>query len=395
MKSQTEAPGKDLPVWRTKSITFSVNPGTSTQALGISGNVVETLLFLYRGSWPAKIKPRMREEVGGTTWDDMWSQAAAAAEAAFEVPYSVKALVMEDAWRSCLKPASSNGGVPNREGKSSDEEEDEAQLQEETHKEKKGRAKKVSNKKEKGKQEGGKNNGDKNDTDKKGNGKKEAGKKDSKKASSKKAASKKDASKKESKKESSKKESKKSSKKECKKDSKEVAKKKAGAARSLLPKADYIENLSIPSDGGASPEEDLDALFSKDYHVMVWNQIYAEFQSRGVVLWTPGNATAVFAAIRKEIPVLAIAMNETHAAIIKHAVDCRIVAAVQAQSSGGAQTWMKAYAHDVQGIKRKLAALEEGEDYESEDGKSKANKKSDKKNKKKDKKDIRRVECQW
>ena len=49
MKSQSEGAGKNMPPWRTKTITFSVAQNQGVQAMGVSGNLVEMIIFFL--SW--------------------------------------------------------------------------------------------------------------------------------------------------------------------------------------------------------------------------------------------------------------------------------------------------------------------------------------------------------
>ncbi len=367
MKTQTEAAGKDLPPWRVKTITFVATPQCG-RSMGVSGNLTETLCYFYRGTWPSKLKPRARSVMGGSTWDDMWIQAAPPADTPFEVPYVVKELVMENAWLACL---GARGAADKEEGESAASGEEGSQ--EEKGKEEKGKEQKG---KEKGKEEKGK--------DEKGKGKKKKEKgKSKKKESSKKQNSAKKAGGKKSGNSSKKKDTK--SNKNNTSSKKKDNKKKEGKNKDpasyqssavVLPRAEYLEVDPLVQPGGEA--QDMEPLFSKDYHSSVWEQIYTEFDSAGAIVWTPGNSTAVFAAIKSELPILAIALNETHAAIIQHAVDCRIVHAVQAQS-GSQLSWMKTYSEDAAGIKRKLDTLRAGQSLEEDSSDEPKKKKGGKK----------------
>lgn len=73
---------------------------------------------------------------------------------------------------------------------------------------------------------------------------------------------------------------------------------------------------------------DREQLFHADYAESVWEGLFAEFNSAAAVVWTIGNGTAGFAAIRQEIPMLGLTINDAHLSIVKHYLDARIALAM-------------------------------------------------------------------
>ena len=55
------------------------------------------MFFFYRGAWPSKRVPVVREAFGGSTWDDCWNNVPVMEDTTqFVVPYELKQIVFED-----------------------------------------------------------------------------------------------------------------------------------------------------------------------------------------------------------------------------------------------------------------------------------------------------------
>jgi hypothetical protein len=86
-----------------KSITAIGPHAAAGTKRGISGNLVETFLFFFKGQWPSRLPVRERAKFAGTTWDDSWGLLPQFSTTC-SVPLVVKSLIMEDAWCDMLNP---------------------------------------------------------------------------------------------------------------------------------------------------------------------------------------------------------------------------------------------------------------------------------------------------
>ena len=127
--------------------------------------------------------------------------------------------------------------------------------------------------------------------------------------------------------------------------------------------------------------KDTEVLFASDYHESTWDNIFFEFRSRGGCLWTTGNGCVCVAGVKSEFPILALTLNETHAQIVTHFVDCCITTAVQGLGSGGSskEAWFGTYSEEAKKINMKMKALRSGEESSDDEVQEKAPKKPRKK----------------
>ena len=136
--------------------------------------------------------------------------------------------------------------------------------------------------------------------------------------------------------------------------------------------------------------KDLEALFLNDYHESTWDQVFFEFGSRGACVWTTGNGCVAVAGVKSEFPILALTLNDTHAQVVTHFVDCCISMAVrEVAAASSKEAWFRTYAEEAKKITKKMKALCSGAnsgDDEDEEKPKKKPKKDDKK-KKEDTKD--------
>ena len=75
---------------------------TAKKVVGVCGATVESIYFIYRGTWPSKLKCATRDHFGGTTWDDQWcgipTRESSDSTCSLRVPYSVKEAVFGNVW---------------------------------------------------------------------------------------------------------------------------------------------------------------------------------------------------------------------------------------------------------------------------------------------------------
>ena len=98
-------------------------------------------------------------------------------------------------------------------------------------------------------------------------------------------------------------------------------------------------------------------------------------------MWTTGNGCVCVAGVKSEFSILALTLNETHARVVTHFVDCRITMAVQGLGSGGSsmEAWFRIYSEEAKKINKKMKALRAGEGSSDDEEEEKANKKQRKK----------------
>ena len=146
-----------------------------------------------------------------------------------------------------------------------------------------------------------------------------------------------------------------------------------------MPKPAYLELNPVSCN---EELKDTEALFTSDYHESTWDQVFFEFQSHGGCVWTTGNGCVCVAGVKSELPILALTLNETHAQVVTHFVDCHITMAVQGLGSGGSsmEAWFRTYSEEAKTINKKMKALRTGEGSSEDEEEEQANKKPRKKN---------------
>lgn len=70
-------------------------------------------------------------------------------------------------------------------------------------------------------------------------------------------------------------------------------------------------------DGQSSMEQ----LFHNDYHSTVWLQAVNEWKATGAVIFTPGSGAVGVHAVLAEVPMLLLAINETHAEVLNYFIE--------------------------------------------------------------------------
>ena len=319
--NQIKASGK----WRVKSITMQVPQGQpGGRIVGISGSMCETVMFFWRGSWPSRMSPRPRPTLGGSTWDDVWRPADGPA-GALEVPYSIKEVIMEEAWASvaAARAARSSSKVADTGSDSAEVDDDVvAPMNDDDDGERRDKKQKAKGKKKPKKETKRKN-----------------AKKDSKKHKKEKNKSKKDAKMDDGTNDGEKAKGGKKANAKGGKNADAKQKKKSGSRKrsritdinkAPLPTPDYMK--VSPQDLQESMKS-AEPLFHIDYAESVWEGMFREFQSQAALVWTMGNGSPGFAAILREILLLGIAMNDTHLSVVKRYLDARITIATQASDT--------------------------------------------------------------
>ena len=279
------------------------------------------------------MKATARVHLSGTSHDDFWGLVPIPA-ASLVVPYAIKQIVMEEAWLAMCSATATDVDSE----KHLDNDLDDAM--QEVASEKGGEGK-SSREKKKSAGEG------------KSSREKKPARKESKKESKKEDKDKKDS--------KSKKKKDRPAKGKKNKKQKSKPKSKTGKMEDRQMKQIMASATHGPLPPHA-PFQDLDTkdsepLFETDYPDEVWNQIVKEFSFRGMVVWTSGNGSCAFAAVKDEVPTLALAMNDTHAELIKLYVDNRI--AMEVQTTGSK--------HHCPDLHRKLRVALAGGDGSSEE----------------------------
>ncbi|CAK0911824.1 unnamed protein product [Prorocentrum cordatum] len=285
--------------FRAKHFTLNfVRPSKrATYARGVAGTLSENAFFFYKGSWPSKLLPKARAVFGGATWDDRWEDVPLCPDLSHcAVPAAVRDMIFEDIWSARGAPEEDQGDDEEKTGAGQATAAEEGGVAEATPT-------------------------------------KTAGKKD-KKDKSKKTA-------KESAKKGKKDKPKESEKKGGKKDKPGKAGKTGPLKESrLLITAPACLAADVPQ---ADPKTDA-PLFSNEYHADVYSQVdslfdldpsvdatcvWAEWEAKRAVLFTPGNGIAALAAVQREFPLLLLGLSAEHVQLLEYFVDCGIAMAMQ------------------------------------------------------------------
>ena len=64
--------GKGSAPWRVKKLTIKYQgPSDLNKVLrGVGGTLTERIFLFYRGNWPSELVPKLRDNFGGSTWDE-------------------------------------------------------------------------------------------------------------------------------------------------------------------------------------------------------------------------------------------------------------------------------------------------------------------------------------
>ncbi len=285
--------------WRAKRLCL-MTARDGTHSRGAAGVLTESVLILYKGTWPRTLVPAKRVALGGTTWDDVWRDAPPVDVTSLpKIPYQLKSTILQNAWPS--------SGAPEEAEEECDDDDTEGGCKRKLE----GEEAEAETPRKKCKSDGTKA--------------KEGGKE------------------------------KKHKKKDKKKDKKGKTRTKGKNDKTEKTKNKQPEKIPEPKFiQEALSTEDREPLIHQDLPMLVWRQALVEWGAQGQVVFTVGNAGAILAGIHEELPTLALCMNETHVACTAYAVDCHLAHSMQVQSAQN-----KLFNHELQ--ERIVQAMTESE----------------------------------
>ena len=257
--------------WQVKHFVAIQSGSTQQLQRSVGGKLATSVLFFYRGEWPAKMKVRRRQHLTGTTWDDVFPDVPVVQTNALRsVPKSLQALIMADAWAAYrARGASANKGggkdaapANGGDGPVGDAEEEKPSKYQRKHNAGAGTKKRKT--------------AEKNKKDQKKTKKKQLG---------------------------------------LKFMTRQAAEDittwtKQGFAK--LPKPPVWEQAA------KDPTDLPVVLLRNDCHPLLYKQIFLEWNARAVAVWTTGQGTALIAAQEELLPGLGFVLNQPHHDVVRY-----------------------------------------------------------------------------